>query len=341
MLGFLHQESPDFIALYATARKLAHSLIHNLRTPLTSGNQKAHDCVAIQARHTFRRANGATLYQRFDCLNRGIGIRGHCVPRQFFVGFAKGGFAGSATPSLDATFTEVSELLAGMMLASYACHGLFSACVEREKPYNSFGSGVRLTPRSGLAPTPVSAEAGALNQLFMVWWGHFLHLLSCRPACSERVGRFAFVAAKSSPIQGVTGSLLEPISKSIIRLKVPVKNYAFVLHGLAFNASILTLAKPIKYGHNRSQGLRIFFKIKTGLLKLLTNFGAFHSVIVLFQQFLNCVTEGRSATFRISNFGKNLLLVSVVGHKSHKAPQKDSQLGNSLVGVFTLGNAIF
>ena len=50
-----------------------------------------------------------------------------------------------------------SEPLTGSVLASEACHGLFSACVEREKPYNEIGSGVRLTPRSGLAPQPVSA----------------------------------------------------------------------------------------------------------------------------------------------------------------------------------------
>jgi hypothetical protein len=57
------------------------------------------------------------------------------------------------------------------MLASYARHGLFSACVLREKPYNHFGSGLRLIPRFGLAPQPVSAGSGALSVSYgLGWW---------------------------------------------------------------------------------------------------------------------------------------------------------------------------
>lgn len=77
------------------------------------------------------------------------------------VRLTESGFAGLATPALYATFTEVAELIAVLVLASYARHGLFSTCVLRRKPYNQFGSGMRLTPRSGLAPTSVDAEAGA------------------------------------------------------------------------------------------------------------------------------------------------------------------------------------
>jgi hypothetical protein len=63
------------------------------------------------------------------------------------VGFRKSVLAGCAFPALDVTLTEGTSLHAIRVLASYACHGLFSACVEREKPYNHFGSGLRLTPR--------------------------------------------------------------------------------------------------------------------------------------------------------------------------------------------------
>ena len=65
--------------------------------------------------------------------------------------------------ALNAALTEVPKLLAAFVVAFSTGHGLLSACVEREKPYNMFGSGVRLTPRSGLAPTPVQAEGGGTD----------------------------------------------------------------------------------------------------------------------------------------------------------------------------------
>ncbi len=76
-------------------------------------------------------------------------------------------------------------------LAIVAGHGLFSACVEREKPYNEIGSRVRLTPRSGLAPTSIGVEAGALTQLFN-WWRRHRHLRFATAQRLDHVGPFVF-----------------------------------------------------------------------------------------------------------------------------------------------------
>jgi len=43
--------------------------------------------------------------------------------------------------------------------------------VLREKPYNRFGSGLRLTPRFGLAPQPVDAGSGAVSVSYVLGWG--------------------------------------------------------------------------------------------------------------------------------------------------------------------------
>jgi hypothetical protein len=73
-----------------------------------------------------------------------IGIRQKCVAGELGVGFGKSVLTGSAFPSLDAAFSEGTSLHAVRVLESDAGHGLFSACVEREKPYNRFGLGLRL-----------------------------------------------------------------------------------------------------------------------------------------------------------------------------------------------------
>ena len=123
------------------------SSVHQLRAALTSDQQQAHDRVAIQARKPFSAANRAAFQQTMQRTLCRLRIGLERVAGQFFVGFRKSVLAGCAFPALDVTLTEGTSLHAIRVLASYACHGLFSACVEREKPYNHFGSGLRLTPR--------------------------------------------------------------------------------------------------------------------------------------------------------------------------------------------------
>src|SRR5690349_11081375 len=65
--------------------------------------------------------------------------------------------------SLNASLPEVPKLFAGLVLASGAGHGGSPLAFCEETSQNSFGSEAWVTTRFGLAPTPVSVEAGALN----------------------------------------------------------------------------------------------------------------------------------------------------------------------------------
>src|SRR5437764_5191424 len=66
---------------------------------------------------------------------------------------------------LNAALTEVTESFAGLVLASGAGHWVSPLAFCRETSQNTFGSEAWVTPRFGLAPPPVSAGSGALNQL--------------------------------------------------------------------------------------------------------------------------------------------------------------------------------
>ena len=167
---FLSDPRPDFIHFQVPGYESAHSRIHEARTALSSDKQEPHDRVAIQTREPFCGANRAPLQKAVQNTLCRIGIRQKRVSRKTCVRFRKSVLAGSAFPALDVAFTEGTSLHADRVLASYTGHGLFSACVLRRKPYNRFGSGLRLTPRFGLAPQPVSAGSGALNVKRALGW---------------------------------------------------------------------------------------------------------------------------------------------------------------------------
>jgi hypothetical protein len=69
-----------------------------------------------------------------------FGIRQERIAGKFGVGFRNSVLAGSAFPALNMALTEGICFNTGRVLASDTGHGLFSACVERGKPYNQFGS---------------------------------------------------------------------------------------------------------------------------------------------------------------------------------------------------------
>src|SRR5438270_8836303 len=87
------------------------------------------------------------------------------------VGIGKGRIAGCAAPALDTVLTVVTEPLGGSVITSDAGHGRSPLAFCGESRQNLFGSGLRLTPRFGLAPTTVRAAAGAFNQQLVVWRG--------------------------------------------------------------------------------------------------------------------------------------------------------------------------
>ena len=168
---FLANPRPDFIDFQVSGLESTHSSVHQFGTALSRHDEKAHDGIAIKPREPFRTADRAAFEKAMQRTHCRVRVRDEHISREFCVGFGKAGIARSAFPALNAFLTEVTELLAGLVLAFYARHGLFSACVLREKPYNRFGSGLRLTPRFGLAPQPVSAGSGAdIVSYFLGWW---------------------------------------------------------------------------------------------------------------------------------------------------------------------------
>src|SRR5207247_2447240 len=171
---------------------------HQTRRAWGSEDQQAHDRVAIEARKPFSGANRAAFNEALNRPRCCIGIRQHHVTRQYCVRFAESGFASIAAPTLNPALAEVTKSLAGLVLASEAGHGFSPLAFCGEKPQNQFGSRSWLTPRFGLAPTPVSAEAGALNQQLSNYGGliAILGLLSVQPLSADTL-RGSYLTPKS------------------------------------------------------------------------------------------------------------------------------------------------
>ena len=197
--------TPNLIHLQIPGAEVSHSRVHESRAALSGYDEQSHDRVAIQSRQPLGATDRAALKKAMQRMLHRLGIREEQIAREFRVGFTESGITGLAAPTLNPALTKVSELLAGLVLTFDARHGLFSACVEREKPYNEFGSGVRLTPRSGLAPQPVSAGYGAVSCYLATHGGLYtVGLLSGNRAddfllgdAPTNLGPFADLSAKS------------------------------------------------------------------------------------------------------------------------------------------------
>jgi hypothetical protein len=68
-----------------------------------------------------------------------FGIGDERISREFRMGFAKSGITGSAAPALDASLTEVTKLLAGLVLAFGAGHRVSPIAFCGETSQNTFG----------------------------------------------------------------------------------------------------------------------------------------------------------------------------------------------------------
>jgi hypothetical protein len=117
--GLLGHKHPDFIALNSTARQLPHTRVQQLFTALASQDKQPHDGIALQPSEPFGRADRAALKQTLNRLQPRLELGCHRGPRQFRVGFAKGGFAGSAAPTHSA-LAKVPEALAGRVVTTGA-----------------------------------------------------------------------------------------------------------------------------------------------------------------------------------------------------------------------------
>ena len=173
---FLLNERPDFINLQIPRLQVSHSRIHHAGAALSRDNEQPHDCISVQSRQSLRAANRAAFQkamQRTLCRN---GIRRHRIARQFVVGLAEGGIAGSAAPALNAALTEVAKFLADLVLAFGAGHGVSPLAFCGETSQNTLGSEAWVTPRFGLAPPTVRAADGAhFASVYPLGWndGHF------------------------------------------------------------------------------------------------------------------------------------------------------------------------
>src|SRR5208282_3818306 len=165
---FLLHESPYLIALNATARKGSHPRVHHCLTAFSGCFQQGKNRVLVQACQARDRANAHPLKHHGKRLR--CGFRIGVVRTQLRSGFGERCFAGSAAPALNAALAGISEPLGGSVVTSGACHVVSPLALCEETSQNSLGSEAWVTPRFGLAPTPVSAEAGALIQLLSVWW---------------------------------------------------------------------------------------------------------------------------------------------------------------------------
>src|SRR6202035_4645741 len=97
-----------------------------------------------------------------DCHESSVGPTEHGCASQPGMGFAKGGFAGSAAPALDSALAKVPKTLAGCVVTAGAGHLISPLALSGETSQNALGSEAWVTPRFGLAPQPVQAGSGAL-----------------------------------------------------------------------------------------------------------------------------------------------------------------------------------
>src|SRR5206468_3155560 len=158
------------------------------------------------------------------------------------------GIAGIAAPALNAALTEVSKPLAGLMLTFEAGHLISPLALCGETSQNICGSEAWVTPRFGLAPTSVDAEAGVLNQLFNWWRRHSLHLRFATAQRLDYVGPFVFDSPKSF----------------LLRSEIDTAFFC------RFPFNLFRLYKSLCGSHHSSQRLRIFLNIEARLLKLLS-----------------------------------------------------------------------
>src|SRR5712692_7781055 len=149
-------EAPNLIALQVVRAQIADVFERMFGAHRCREHQRQ-DRAFVQSSDAGNGANTHSLKhqrQRLCC-----GFRRSVVRSKFKGGrIGKRGAAGLATVTLDFALAVNSELLSTLVLASYAGHGFSPLDFCGEKPQNLFGSRLRLTPRFGLAPTPVSAE---------------------------------------------------------------------------------------------------------------------------------------------------------------------------------------
>src|SRR5438105_3623628 len=212
--GFLLHESPNLIKLQIPGVQITHHGVHYLFASVARENQQSHDGIAIQASEPFRAANGTAFKKTLNRTHRHVRPRQHRGASQFGVRFTESGFTGIAAPPLDAALTEMTEPLAGVVLASDAGHGFSPLDCYGEKPENLIGARTSGSPlRFGLAPADVCAAAGAFVCYSVKRWGprhRFLPAFLKRPALESR--GVSYLTPKSEFSVESTGSAFPAVA---------------------------------------------------------------------------------------------------------------------------------
>ena len=135
-------------------------------------NEKTHDRVAIDAGEPLCTANRAAFDEALDHTQCGVLARPHRAKHGLGLRLRKRGIARCTAPTLNAPFTVSAEPLAGSVLAFEAGHGLFSACVLREKPYNRFEVQIAASPAIWIKPRlTLAGQSGLLlRNCGLGWW---------------------------------------------------------------------------------------------------------------------------------------------------------------------------
>ncbi len=190
---------PNLINLQIPGVEVPHSRVHQSGTAFASDKQEAHDRVPIQSSEPFGAADRAALKKALQRPCSGIRAGTHGAKRRSGLRFAEGCTTGIAAPALNAALTEVTESLAGLVLASETGHGFSPLDFCAELSHNEFGSGLWFTPRFGLAlPTALTGDR-AVSCYLTSWWrsGHgLLPRFSCRAASLQRL-RDSYLGPKS------------------------------------------------------------------------------------------------------------------------------------------------
>jgi hypothetical protein len=331
---FLHNERENFVRLYSLAARMLHPFAHYSIAPCSGFEKQVHDRVAIQPRHSLCAANGATLNQALNRSCREFGLRDHRGSRQLCVRFAESGTAGSAAPTLNPALTEVPKLFAVVVLASTAGHGFSPLDFCGEKPENHFGSGLRLTPRSGLAPQPVSAGSGALNVKGypLGWTNGYFHRWTVGSEANHDHDLHCFPPFYRAVFSALRGLYLKSL------WKLPHISDSFFLVQIPLD--LIRIHQPLQSGLNCRQRLRVVIKVEAAGLKVISNIVARQLGLVSDKNIGDRICERRGFTLGVSDLCQNLLPLRFIGEKANQATEKNSQFNDAFVILSALCDAL-
>jgi hypothetical protein len=162
-------EGMHFVGLHQIRTNVPNRMVKQPLAFVSGAYHQIQDRADVQSSYAGDRTHAHAFHHHFE--HAGSGVNVSVVRFEFFNRLGEGSRAGLAAPALNAALTEVAELLAGLVLAFGAGHEVSPLAFCGETSQNRFSrSEAWVTPRFGLAPTPVQAEAGALIQLLSVWW---------------------------------------------------------------------------------------------------------------------------------------------------------------------------